>query len=134
MYLENPKKLFSDLYNIPTMRDYMVSCKEDNMDEDLSNLIGIVDCNRDLLNDGDMNGSCRWDLSQCETEQDREQMLNDYRKINWIWKIIKKEQNAKYILTCQKCGHVWYYSKKPKYDDYTCKCGGSIKIKRLEQQ
>ena len=35
MYLENPKKLFNDLYNIPTMRNYMVACAEDGMDEDL---------------------------------------------------------------------------------------------------
>ena len=33
MYLENPKRLFKDLYNLPTMYCYMVACAEDGEDE-----------------------------------------------------------------------------------------------------
>ena len=59
MYLENPKKLFNDLYKLPTMRNYMVACEEDGMDEDLQNLFSIVGCNRGEVHDGG-EGSERW--------------------------------------------------------------------------
>lgn len=145
MYLDNPKKLFDDLKAIPTMYNYMESCEEDGQENDLENLIGIVDCYHDQLNDGDMNGSCRWDLSTCETEQERQQMLTDYRTINWIWKQIKKELKAKYVVVCMKCGYAWFYQKRSKcitsacesdtntYSKYKCYCGGKLNVYTFEE-
>ena len=130
MYLDNPKQLFEDLKAIPTMYDYMISCYEDGQDEDLENLISIVECYHDQLHDGDENGGCRWDLSECETEQDRQQMLKDYRTINAIWKEIKREIKSNYVMVCGNCGTVYFYQRKPKYsntsdtsdggENYTC--------------
>lgn len=130
MYLDNPKKLFNDLKNIPTMFGYMEACEEDDGQDDLANLISIVSENRDLLNDGDMNGSIRWDLSECETKEDRQQKIKDHRRINWIWKQIKKELKAKYVMECGKCKTVFFYQKKPKYEvsKYVC---GKCKNKKL---
>ena len=131
MYLDNPKKLFDDLINIPTMYDYMVACAEDNMQDDLENLISIVKYNHGEIHCGG-EGSCRWDLEMYDEEKDRQQVIKDDRTMCYIWKEIQKEQNAKYTLTCKKCGYVWYYSKKPKYEKgYTCCCGGDIEIKKL---
>ncbi len=127
MYLNNPKKLFDDLKKMPTMYDYMISCKEDGMQDDLENLISIVECNRDLLNDGDMNGSCRWDLSECETKEQREQMTKDHRKINWIWREIQRELKSKYVMECGNCKSAYFYQKKPKYDAKEYYCGNCKK-------
>lgn len=133
MYLDNPKKLFDDLYAIPTMYTYMVACAEDGMDNDLSNLISIVKHNNNELHYGG-EGSERWNLEYCETEEEKQRLIKDSRTLNKIYAQIKVEENAKYTLICRECGYVWYYSKKPKYDNgYKCKCGGDVDINRKEQ-
>lgn len=68
MYLNNTKKLFTALFNLPTMRNYMVACRDDGMQDDLSNLLSIVDCNRNEVHHGG-EGSLRWDLEQCEDKK-----------------------------------------------------------------
>ena len=68
MYLDNPKKLFKDLYNLPTMYCYMVACAEDGDSEKLQSLFSIVSCNRGELHEGG-EGSERWNLENCETEK-----------------------------------------------------------------
>lgn len=114
MYLENPKRLFKDLYNLPTMYCYMVACAEDGEDENLQNLLSIVGCNHGELHKGG-EGSCRWDLEQYDTEKDRQQVIKDSRTIDWIYKVIQKELKAKYVMECGNCGECYFYLKKPKY-------------------
>jgi len=127
MYLDNPKKLFDDLYAIPTMYHFMVACAEDGMSEDLTNLISIVKHHHDELHDGG-EGSCAWDLDQCETEKEREQLYKDHSRINRIWKVIQKELRSKYVICCG-CGMTSFLSRRLKYDikDYYCgKCKNKI--------
>lgn len=114
MYLDNPKRLFMDLYRIKTMYCYMVACAEDGEDENLQNLLSIVGCNRGELHYGG-EGSCRWDLEQCDTEEERQQKIKDSRKIDAIYKQIQKELNAKYVIQCRECGYTWFMSRKSKY-------------------
>jgi len=144
MYIDNPKKLFDDLSAIPTMSGYMNAVADDGDEEDLENLISVVEYNIELATSGD---SMRWEKEETNTDivsflknskelarriQYNQQLDDDYKRLKQILRKIRKEQNAKYTLTCKKCGYVWFYSKKPKYDKgYTCKCGGDIEIKRL---
>ena len=114
MYLDNAKKLFKDLYNIPTMYCYMVACAEDGDDEKLQSLFSIVGCNRGELHYGG-EGSCRWDLEQCDTEKERQQVIKDSKTIDWIYRVIQKEIKAKYVMECGNCGKCYFYSRKPKY-------------------
>ena len=114
MYLDNPKKLFKDLYNLPTMYNYMVACAEDGQDEELPSLLSIVSCNRGEVHYGG-EGSCRWDLEQYDTEKEREQVIKDSRTIDWIWKVIQKELKANYVMECGNCGQTWFYQRMPKY-------------------
>ena len=123
MYLENPKKLFKDLYNLPTMYCYMVACAEDGEDENLQNLLSIVGCNHGELHEGG-EGSCRWDLEQYDTEKDRQQVIKDSRTIDWIYKVIQKELKAKYVMECGNCGECYFYQKKPKYAGSDTSDGG----------
>ena len=114
MYLDNPKKLFKDLKNIDTMRCYMVACEEDGESENLRNLFSIVSCNRGELHEGG-EGSERWNLENCETEKEKQQVIKDSRTIAWIYKVIQKELKAKYVMECGNCGKCYFYQKKPKY-------------------
>ena len=126
MYLDNPKKLFDDLYAIPTMYHFMVACAEDGMSEDLTNLISIVKHHHDELHDGG-EGSCAWDLDQCETEKEREQLYKDHKRINWIWRALQKELKSKYVFECGNCKKVYFYQKRPKYDAKEYYCGSCKK-------
>ena len=144
MYLDNPKKLFNDLCLIPTMSGYMDAVADDGDAENLDDLISVVEYNIELATSGD---SARWEKMETRTDivnflknskelaeriKHNQQLDDDYKRLKQILRQIRKEQDAKYTLTCNKCGHVWYYSKKPKYDNgYTCKCGGNVEIKKL---
>ena len=142
MYLENPKKLFNDLYKLPTMYCYMVGCAEDGMDEDLTNLFSIVGCNRGELHYGG-EGSCRWDLEQYDTEEQREQVVKDSRMIDAIYKQIQKEINAKYVIQCEKCHHAWFTNRntkcvkalreKGRNADWKCFCKGNLQVYTMEE-
>ena len=123
MYLENPKKLFKDLYNLPTMYCYMEACAEDGMDEDLRNLFSIVGCNRGELHYGG-EGPGRWDLEQYDTEEDRQCVIKDSRTIDRIYKQIQKELKAKYVMECGNCGQCYFYQRKPKYTGNDTSDGG----------
>ena len=147
MYINNPRKLFNDLYNIPTMSSYMEAVDEDGDAENLEDLISIVEYNIELATSGD---SMRWEKMETRTDivsflknskelaervRYNQQLDDDYKRLKQILRIIRKEQSAKYTMTCPKCGHVWFYSKKPKYENgYKCKCGGDIEIKKLENK
>ena len=122
MYLENPKRLFKDLYNLPTMYCYMVACAEDGEDENLQNLLSIVSCNHGKAYYG--SDSDRWDLEQCDTEKDRQQVIKDSRTIDWIYKVIQKELKAKYVIECSNCGTCYFYQRKPKYTGSDTSDGG----------
>lgn len=141
MYLDNPRKLYMDLYHLPTMYCYMVACAEDGMDNDLQNLLSIVSCNRGELHYGG-EGSCRWDLEQCDTEQEREQKIKDSRMIDWIYRQIQKELNAKYVMQCRECGYAWFYSRKTKYitevqkgskSKVKCCCNGRLDVFTMDE-
>ena len=144
MYLNNPKKLFDDLYHIPTMCDYMETVLDDGMEDDLANLISIVSCNRNEVHYGG-EGSCRWDLEQYDTEEERQQVIKDSRMMNAIYKEIKKELNSKYVVQCMNCGYVWFYSKRSKcitsalesdtntYSKYKCFCKGTLNVYTFEE-
>lgn len=114
MYLDNPKKLFEDLKNLRTMYCYMVACDEDGASNSLRNLFSIVGCNRGELHYGG-EGSCRWDLEQYDTEEERQRVIKDSRTIDWIYKQIQKEIKAKYVMECGNCGKCYFYLRKPKY-------------------
>lgn len=144
MYLENPKKLFKDLYNIPTMTDYMVACAEDGEDENLQNLLSIVGCNRGELHDGG-EGSERWNLEYCETQEEINQKYKDSRMIDAIYKQIQKELKAKYVAQCESCKYAWFYQRYSKcissalnndtntYSTYKCFCKGKLKVYTMEE-
>ena len=144
MYLENPKKLFKDLYNLPTMYCYMVACAEDGEDENLQNLLSIVGCNVNEVHYGG-EGSCRWDLEQYDTEKDRQQVLKDANTLKAIYKQIQKELKAKYVAQCENCKHAWFYQKYSKcissaldsdtntYSTYKCFCKGKLKVYTMEE-
>lgn len=123
MYLDNPKKLFKDLKNIHTMYCYMVACDEDGDSDDLQSLFSIVSCNRGELHYGG-EGSCRWDLEQYDTEEDRQRVIKDSRTIDWIYKQIQKELKAKYVMECGNCGECYFYQRKPKYTGSDTTDGG----------
>ena len=114
MYLDNPKKLFKDLKNIPTMFCYMEACEADGDSEKLQSLFSIVSCNRGELHYGG-EGSCRWDLEQYDTEEDKQRVIKDSRTIDWIYKQIQKELKAKYVMECGNCEKCYFYQRKPKY-------------------
>lgn len=123
MYLNNTKKLFDDLYAIPTMYDYMVACAEDGMQDDLENLISIVKYNQGELHEGG-EGSLRWDLEEYEyDEQARQQVIKDARTMTRIWLIIQKELRSKYVMVCDNCGATAFYTRRPKYDVDNYYCG-----------
>lgn len=144
MYLENPKKLFKDLKNIPTMYSYMVACAEDGEDENLRNLLSIVSCNRGELHEGG-EGSERWNLEYCETQEEVNQKYKDSRMIDAIYKQIQKELKAKYVAQCENCKHAWFYQRYSKcissaldsdtntYSTYKCFCKGKLKVYTMEE-
>jgi hypothetical protein len=142
MYLENPKKLFNDLYDLPTMYNYMVACAEDGQDEDLQNLFSIVGCNRGELHYGE-EGSCRWDLQQYDTEEDRQQVIKDSRTLDAIYKQIQKEINAKYVIQCEACHHAWFTNRRSKCvkslteegmnSGWKCFCKGNLQVYTMEE-
>ena len=141
MYLDNPRKLFKDLQNLPTMYTYMEACEADGEDEDLQNLFSIVGCNRGELHYGG-EGSCRWDLQQYDTEEERQQTIKDSRMIDWIYKQIQKELKAKYVMQCRDCGYAWFYSRKTKYitevqngakSKVKCYCSGRLDVFTMEE-
>ena len=144
MYLENPKKLFKDLYNLPTMYCYMVACAEDGEDENLQNLLSIVGCNVNEVHYGG-EGSCRWDLEQYDTEKDRQQVLKDANALKAIYKQIQKELKAKYVAQCESCKYAWFYQRYSKcissaldsdtntYSTYKCFCKGKLKVYTMEE-
>ena len=144
MYLENPKKLFKDLYNLPTMHCYMVACAEDGEDENLRNLLSIVGCNVNEVHYGG-EGSCRWDLEQYDTEKEKQQVLKDANALKAIYKQIQKELKAKYVAQCENCKHAWFYQRYSKcissaldsdtdtYSTYKCFCKGKLKVYTMEE-
>ena len=144
MYLENPKKLFKDLKNIPTMYSYMVACAEDGENENLRNLLSIVGCNRGELHEGG-EGSERWNLEYCETQEEVNQKYKDSRMIDAIYKQIQKELKAKYVAQCENCKHAWFYQRYSKcissaldsdtntYSTYKCFCKGKLKVYTMEE-
>ena len=143
MYLENPKRLFNDLYNLPTMCCYMVACAEDGEDENLQNLLSIVGCNHGKAYYGSDSG--RWDLEQYDTEKDRQQVLKDANALKAIYKQIQKELKAKYVAQCENCKHAWFYQRYSKcissaldsdtdtYSTYKCFCKGKLKVYTMEE-
>lgn len=141
MYIDNTKKLFQDLAAIPTMEDYMESVRADGEQDSLSNLLSIVDYNRDALCNSDemFMGevlSSRWDLAEYD-DKDKKQLIADNRALNNIWKIIKKELKASYVLKCKNCGGIFFYGKKPLYDikEYKCVCKkiGTLELTTFEK-
>ena len=142
MYLENPKKLYKDLYNLPTMYCYMVAVAEDGNDENLQSLFSIVSCNRGEVHYGG-EGSCRWDLEQYATDKDREQVIKDSRMIDAIYKQIQKELNAKYVIQCEKCHHAWFTARNTKCvkslreegrnSGWKCFCKGNLQVYTMEE-
>jgi hypothetical protein len=142
MYLENPKKLFNDLYNLPTMYCYMVACAEDGMDEDLQNLFSIVSCNRGEVHNGG-EGSERWNLEYCETQEEVDQIYKDSRMIDAIYKQIQKEINAKYVIQCESCHHAWFTTRNTKCvkslreegrnSGWKCFCKGNLQVYTMEE-
>ena len=145
MYINNPKKLFEDLINIPTMYDYMVATKEDGQQDDLSNLVSIVYNQKDELWDSNHSygeGSTRWDLAGFEGMSDeqklRNEMIADSNMLKRIWRVIQKELNSKFVLVCNNCDAEYLYNKQPKYPagKYKCtNCGmvGSLELIPFEQ-
>lgn len=143
MYLENPKRLFKDLYNLPTMYCYMVACAEDGEDENLQNLLSIISCNHGKAYYG--SDSDRWDLEQYDTEKDRQQVLKDANALKAIYKQIQKELKAKYVAQCESCKHAWFYQRYSKcissaldsdtntYSTYKCFCKGKLKVYTMEE-
>ena len=134
MYIDNPKKLFDDLINIPTMYDYMVAVEEDGQQNDLYNLVSIVYHNIDQVWDGFGEGSLRWDVDL----GDKQQILKDSKVLKNIWNTIKRELNSKYIIKCINCGKQYFYQKKPVYtiDKYMCgecKSKGALELLPFEE-
>lgn len=123
MYLNNTKKLFDDLYAIPTMYHYMVACAEDGMQDDLENLISIVKYNQGELHEGGEYGSLRWDLEMCDGDEEKQQVIKDARKMTMIWLQIQKELRSKYVMVCDNCGATAFYTRRPKYDLDNYYCG-----------
>lgn len=113
MYLDNADKLYMDLYNIPTMYDYMVACAEDGENKNLSSLFHIAKCHTGELHEGG-EGSERWNLEYCETEDERQQMIKDARIMDAIYRQIQREIKAKYVIECQECCYVWFMERKSK--------------------
>lgn len=140
MYINNPKKLFEDLYNIHTMEDYMDAVRDDGMKDDLYNMVSIIYDHKDALWDSQNlggEGNLRWDLADFEGMKDeqklRNEMIADSNKLKRIWRIIQKELNTKYVLICNNCGKEYFYSRKPVYDIERyicgeCKTKGSLEI------
>lgn len=145
MYINNPKKLFEDLINIPTMYDYMVAVEEDGMKDDLSNMIDIVYHHKDQLWDSNESigeGFTRWNLADFEGMEDeqklRNEMIADSQALKRIWRILKRELSAKYVLVCNNCGAEYLYTKQPRYpaERYKCtNCGtvGALELIPFEQ-
>lgn len=142
MYLENPKKLFEDLYDLPTMYDYMVACKEDGMHNNISNLISIAFCNRNQVHDGG-EGSERWNLEYCETEQEKQQIIKDSKVLNAICVQIKKELKAKYVIQCESCHYAWFAQTNTKcvksvrehgrQSGFKCFCKSSLMLYNMDE-
>ena len=142
MYLDNAGKLYMDLYRLPTMYCYMVACAEDGDDDKLQSLLSIVSCNRGELHYGG-EGSCRWDLEQCDTEEERQQKMTDARKIDTIYRQIQRELKAKYVIECQECCYVWFMERKSKTvkelmekgnkAGVKCFCNGMLKAYTMEE-
>ena len=141
MYLENPKKLFQHLYNLPTMYDYMVSCEEDGMDDDITNLISIAFCNRDQVHSGG-GGSERWNLEDCETEE-QQQVIKDGKILDAICVQIKKELKAKYVIQCETCHYAWFVQSNTKcvksvrehgrQSSFKCFCKGTLMVYTMHE-
>lgn len=142
MYLNNPKKLFNDLYNLPTMYGYMVACAEDGEDESLQSLLSIVSCNRGEVHYGG-EGSIGWNLEYCETAKEREQILKDSKMIDAIYKQIQKELNAKYVIQCESCHYAWFTSRNTKCvkslrengrnSSWKCFCKGNLQVYTMKE-
>lgn len=142
MYIDNTKKLFEDLHKIPTMESYMWDCvRADGQQDDLSNLVSIVWnyhdalCNSDEMFMGEALSSM-WDLAEYD-EKGKKQLIADNRALNNIWKIIKKELKALYVLKCRNCGGIFFYGKKPLYNikEYKCVCKkiGTLELTTFEK-
>lgn len=137
MYLNNPKKLFDDLYHIGTMNGYMDAVYDDGNSENLKELISVTEYNIDCATSGD---STRWEKYDSTFDLDtlihstkeiaeriayNKQIDEDFRTLKRIYKTIQKELNSKYVMFCDSCGATVFYSRKPKYDpeNYYCyKC------------
>ena len=142
MYLENPKKLFEDLYDLPTMYDYMVTCKEDGMHNNISNLISIAFCNRNQVQNGG-EGSERWNLEYCETEEEKQQIIKDTNILSAICTQIKKELKAKYVIQCETCKYAWFAQTNTKcvkslreqgtQSGFKCFCKSSLQLYTMEE-
>ena len=126
------------------MYSYMVACAEDGENENLRNLLSIVGCNRGELHEGG-EGSERWNLEYCETQEEVNQKYKDSRMIDAIYKQIQKELKAKYVAQCENCKHAWFYQRYSKcissaldsdtntYSTYKCFCKGKLKVYTMEE-
>ena len=143
MFIDNTKELFKRLHNIPALTGYMDAVEDDDMQDDLVDLISIIKYNvTEPLHYGG-EGSIRWDLQQCENEQEEEELIRDYNRIKAIYRRIQKELNAKYILQCTKCGHNYFKSKNSsrvkdvrengKNARVVCQCRGALKVLTMEE-
>lgn len=145
MYINNPQKLFEDLYKIHTMEDYMDAVRDSGMKDDLYNMVSIVYYHKDALWDSQNlggEGNLRWDLADFEGMKDeqklRNEMIDDSNKLKRIWRILKRELNNKYVLVCNNCEAEYFYSKKPRYsaEKYICtKCKevGALELVPFEE-
>lgn len=106
MYLDNPKRLFNDLYAIPTMSTYMDAVAEDGDDENLNDLIDVIEYNIELSTSGD---SARWGKMQTDTDivtflknskelmervKYNQQIDEDLKRLKQILRQIRKEQKG----------------------------------------
>ena len=142
MYLDNPKFLYEDLLDVRTMYDYMIACKEDDMEDDLSNLISIVKHNHDELHRGG-EGSLRWDLDEYTELEDKKQVIEDHNTMRSIWKELQKELHAKFVVQCESCHYAWFYSRNSKLikelrengrsSNSRCFCKGTLQVYSLEE-
>lgn len=129
MYLENPKRLFDDLYKIGTLSSYMNAVADDGQEEDLPNLVSVVKDQVDNINNP--NDSLRWDTSDIEDLDELAQIRKDAEAVLRIASILERELKAKWVFKCKECGEAYFYQKRPKYnlDYYSCtQCKGKLNL------
>jgi hypothetical protein len=114
MYLDDLKKLFHDLADIPSACGYM----ENMADAGYTKTIDQMISNIDGLSSGRMDPDMR-DLSRTS---EFFEFYNDKRRYDKIRRILAEELNSKYVMVCNNCNKTYFYANDPTIDGKRHRC------------